>query len=105
MTTGEFVTYTNLTFLSHINLSHLQNARRQFITDGNGKLTALVLSIEQLILLDEVDDESLDEFVGMLIAGPAIRLNAIILKVLQSRNGELGTLSDNLSTRVILHAL
>ena len=41
----------------------------------------------------------------MLVAGPVVRLNAVVLEVLQHCSCELGALCDNLSTRVVLNTL
>ena len=57
MTTGKFVTDTDLTFLGNIYLCHLEDARGQFVADGDGKLLAFHLGIEQLVLLQIVDHE------------------------------------------------
>jgi len=57
----------------------------KLIADGNGQFATLQLSIEQFILLDEVDDELLDEHVLVLIIGPAITLNTIVLKGFSER--------------------
>ena len=105
MTTSKFITNLNLTLLSDINLSHLENSWWKFITDSDSKLATLQLSIELLILADIVHDQALNQSIGMFILCPTIRLYAIILQVLQSCCCELATLGDDLSTRVILHAL
>ena len=105
MTAGEFVTHTDLTFLGDIDLCHLQNTRRQFVTNGDSKLTTLILSIKQLVLLDEVDNKLLNKFIRMLILGPAIRLDAIVFEILQGGNRELGTFGDDLSTGIVFNTL
>ena len=57
VTSGKFVTHANLTLLGHINLGHLQNARGQLVTNGDSKLAALHLSIEQFVFLHVVDNQ------------------------------------------------
>ena len=41
----------------------------------------------------------------MLIVGPAAALDALIVEVLESCHGELGTLGDNLCIGIVLDAL
>ena len=96
MASGQFVAHADLTFLGHIDLSHLENARRQLVADGDGELAALEFGIEQFVLADIVADERGDEPIGMLVFGPGIRLHAVVFKVLEIRGGELGALGDDL---------
>ena len=78
MTTGQFVTDANLTLLGNIDLSHLQNTWGQLITDADGKLATLQLGIKQLVFAQVVHDELLDEHILVLVASPAVRLDAVI---------------------------
>ena len=105
MTTGELITHTNLTLFGHIYLSHLQDARRKFVTNGDSKLLTLHLSIKQLVLLHIVDDELTNEFILMLIICPLAGLDITVLQVLQVCHSELRTLRDNLCTGIVLHTL
>ena len=105
MTTSEFVAHTDLTLLGNIDLSHLQDARGQFVANGDGELLALHLGIEQLVLLHIVDDQTSDEFVLVIIIGPLVGLHVTIFQVLQVGHRELGTLRDNLSTCVVTNTL
>ena len=105
MTTSELITHTDLTFLGHIYLGHLQDTRRQFITDGDSELTALQLCIKQLVLLDVVHDQFLNEIILVLIISPAVTLDSVVLEILQRSNSELTALGDDLSTCIILHTL
>ena len=105
MTTGQLITYTDLTLLGNVNLSHLQDAVWQLITDGDCKLLTLHLGIKQLILLHEVDNQLGNELVFVLIIGPVANLYVTILKVAQGCSSKLATLGDNLSTCIVLNAL
>ena len=105
MATGELITHLDLTLLGNVNLSHLQDTRRQLITNGNGELAAVLLSGQLLVLADEVHDQMLNHVIDALIIRPAITLNTIILEVLQSGYREAATLVDDLSICVILHTL
>ena len=105
MATSHLIADAHLTLLGHINLRHLDNARGQLVTDGDGKLATLELGIEELILLDEVDDQLGDEPVDVSIAGPADELYACVFEAVEVGLGELRTLGNHLGTLVILHAL
>ena len=105
MTTCQFITDTDLTFLGNIYLSHLQNTIGQLVTNRDGKLAALQLCIQQLVLLHEVDDQLGNQLVLVLVTGPVVGLDVTILKVAQGSCRELATLGDDLSTGIVLHAL
>ena len=83
MATGELVADTNLTLLGNIDLCHLQDAGGQLVADGDGKLLALVLCVEQLELLQVIDNELGNELVLMFIVSPVAYLYVAKLKVLQ----------------------
>ena len=83
MSSGQFVAHANLTFLGDIHLSHLENARRQLVADGDGELATFKLGIQQFVLADVVHDELLYQVVRMGIVGPVVRLNAIVFQVLE----------------------
>ena len=103
MTTGEFVAYANLTFLSNIDFGHLLNARGQLVANGNGKLAALQFGIEQFVLLNVVHDELLDKLVSVLVVGPVVALDTVVLQVLQGSCGKLAALCDDFCTCVVFH--
>ena len=103
MTTSKFITYLNLTFLSDVNLSHLQNTRRKFIPNSDSKFLTLHLGIHLLVLTDEVHNQLLNKKVSMLIISPAIWLDTLIIKVLQCSYSELASLRDNLCVRVVFN--
>ena len=105
MTSGQLIADTDLTFLSHINLSHLQDAIGQLITNRNSELATLQLCIEQFIFLHEVDDQLSNQLILMLVSGPVAGLYITILKVSQSSSSEFAALRDNLSTCIVLHTL
>ncbi|CUP64868.1 Uncharacterised protein [Segatella copri] len=58
-----------------------------------------------LILADIVHNKSLNQAIGMLILSPLIRLNTIILQILQGCSSKGTALGDNLSTCIILNTL
>ena len=101
----QFVSYTDLTLLGNIYLCHLQNSRGKLVTYGDSKLLALHLSIKQLELLHEVDDQLRDKQILMGIGCPVADMYVTILKILEVGNSECTTLSDNLRTGIVLNAL
>ena len=105
MTSSQLITDTDLTFLGNIDFSHLQDARRQLITNRNGKLATLNLCIQQFVLTDVVHDKLLYQGISMLITCPVVRLNSVILKILENGCGKLAALCDNLGTSVIFDTL
>ena len=105
MTSGQLVSYADLTLLGNIYLCHLQDSRGKFVTNGDSKLLALHLSVEQLILLHEVDNQLGDKLILVSIGSPIADMHTTILKVLEVGNSECATLSDYLSTSVVLHTL
>ena len=105
MTSGEFITHTDLTLLCNVNLSHLQNTVGKFVANGNGKLTTLHLCIQHLIFLHEVDNQFSYQLILMLIICPVVALDITILKVTQSSSSELATLGDDLGTCIVLDTL
>ena len=72
MTTCKFITYLNLTLLGNVNLSHLKNTRRKFITNSNCKLATLQFCIKLLILADIVHNQSLNQTIGMIVISPVV---------------------------------
>ena len=105
MTSGKLVAHSYLTFLRNINLCHLKNAGRKLVTYGNGELSALQFGIKKLILAYIVHYELLDELIGVRVVCPSVRLDAVILEVLEYRSSKLAALCDNLRTGIILHTL
>ena len=102
---GQLVAYANLALLGHIDLGHLEYARRQLVANGYGKLLALHLGIEQLVLLHEVDDELAYELVLVLVVGPVAYLDVAVLKVLEVGDCKLAALGNYLGTGVVFDAL
>ena len=72
MTSGEFITNTNLTFLGNINFSHLQNTGRKFVSYCYGKLSAFEFCIKKFIFAYVVHYKFLNELIGMCIIRPSI---------------------------------
>ena len=105
VTSGKLITNTDLTLLGYINLSHLQDSVWQLVTDGDSELLTLHLSIKQLVLLHEVDNQLSNELVLVLIVCPVADLYVTILKVAQSCSSKLATLGDDLSTCIVLNTL
>ena len=105
MTTGQLITHTDLTFLGHIDLRHLQNAVGQLVTNRDGKLLALQFCIKQLILLHEVDDQLGNQLVLVLVVGPVTDLDVTIFQVLQGSHGKLAALGDDLRSGIVLDTL
>ena len=105
MTSGQLITYADLTLLSYIYLSHLQDAVWQLVTDSDSELLTLHLSIKQLVLLHEVDNQLGNQLVLMLVCCPVANLYIAILKVAQGCSSELATLGDDLGTGVVLNTL
>ena len=103
MTTGHLVADTNLALLGNINLSHLDDARRQFVADGEGELLALLFGIQNLVFLQVIDDKFTDEGVRVLVLCPSTQLDSSVVEVLERALGKLGTGGDNLGSHVVLH--
>jgi len=105
VTTGKLITNLDLTLLCDIDFGHLQDTGRQLITNGNGELATVLLSSKLLVLADIVHDQLLDESVDVLIIGPTVALDAIILEVLKCWHCELAALGENLRLGIVFHAL
>ena len=105
VTSGQLISDTDLTLLGNIYLSHLKDSRRKFVTNGDSKLLALHLSVEQLILLHEVDNQLGDELILVSIGSPIADMHITILKILEVGHCECATLGDYLRTSVVFHTL
>ena len=105
VTSGHLVTDTNLTFFSHIDLRHLNNAGGKFVTDGDGKLLTFQFSIEFFIFFQEVDDQITNHAALVLISNPLAKLYGRVIQCFQITTGKLRTLGYDLSSHVVLHTL
>ena len=105
MASSEFVAHADLTLLGNIYLCHLQNARGQLVTDGDGKLLALHLGIQQLVLLHIVDNQLGYQLVLMIVGCPCADMHVAILQVAQVGGGEIAALGDYLGSGVVLDSL
>ena len=105
MTSGHLVTDTDLTLLGNVDLSHLDDARRQLVTDSDSEFLTLQLCIELFIFLDEVHHQCTYQSVGVLVFCPVAQLNGSKVHVAEIGSGELGALADHFGSHVVLHAL
>ena len=71
MATCHLVTHANLALLGNVYLCHLDDARWKLITDSEGKLPAVELSGEYLVLLEIVYDKLTDKTVDMFVICPS----------------------------------
>ena len=75
MTTGHLITYADLTTLSDINLRHLDDAIRQFVTDSKVEFLTLENSVHLLIFRDIIEYALRYELVLMRISSPTLEQN------------------------------
>ena len=101
--TCHLVSNTNLTFLSDVNLCHLDDARWEFIANSEGKLLALEFCIKKLVFLEIVDDELTNQRVGVLVVCPTTELNRSIVENFKCWSNELGAFWYDFSTEAVLH--
>ena len=66
----------------------------QLVTDSNGKLLALQLGIEFLILLDEVHHQRTNQSVGMFILRPVAQLNSSEVQITEVGSRESGAFGN-----------
>ena len=102
MTTCHLITYADLTLLTDIDFSHLDDTVRQLITDGEVEFLALELRIHLLIFSNIVDDALCHEFVLMLICSPTFEEHGEEIDLVQTLLAEMLTLSDEFRTEDIL---
>ena len=105
MTTCHLITYTNLTFLSNIYFSHLNDTSRKFITDSDSKLLTFQFSIQFFVFLDKVHNQITNHTISMVITSPVTQLNRSKVKWIKIRSTELRSLSNNFCAQVVFHTL
>ena len=105
VTTCHLITDLDLTLLSDVDLSHLDDTRRQLIAHRLIELLTAEVSLVFLRLLEVVRDHLGDELVGMFVARPAREDDFIIVECFELRAGELRPLADLLDTEEVLHAV
>ena len=105
MTTGHLIPNLDLTFLSNVNLSHLNNTSRQFIADRKIKFLTSQLSIQFLIFLQIIQNHLLDKFVLISIGSPFTYLDRIIIQFFQSLARELNSLRNNFCIHIVFNSL
>ena len=105
MATGHLITYLNLTFLSNVNLCHLNDTSRQFITDSKVEFLTSQFGIQFFIFLQIVQDHLLDKFVLISIGSPFTNLNSIVIQIFQSLATKLSALRNHFSIHVVFNTL
>ena len=105
VTSCHLITDLQFTFLSHVNLSHLDNSGRKLVTDGSVILLTFNLSFDLLVLDDIIMQQVTDHIVSLLIGRPLVRVDLQEVHVLQHLVRELHSLRNNILVQVILHAL
>ena len=105
MTSCHLITDLQFTFLSHVNLSHLDNSGRKFVTNGSVILLTFNLTFDLLVLDDIVMQQVTNHIVSLLIGRPFVRVDLQEVHVLQHLVRELHALRNNILVQVILHAL
>ena len=105
MTSCHLITDLQFTFLSHVNLRHLDNSGRKLITDGSIIFLTFNLSFDLLVLDDIIMQQVTDHIVLLLISRPLIRVDLQEVHILQHLVRELHSLRNDILVQVILHAL
>ena len=105
VTTCHLITDLDLTLLSDVDLSHLDDTRGQFITHGLVELLTTEIRLVFLRLLEVVGDHLRDELIRVLVARPPREDDLVVVQSLELGAGELSTLANLLNTEEILHAV
>ena len=80
MTTRHLITYTDLTFLSNIYFSHLDNTGRKLITDRDSKLLTFQFGIQFFILLNIIHHQVTNHTISVFVTCPITQLDRCKIK-------------------------
>ena len=94
MASCHLVADTDLALLGDIDFCHLDDARGEFVANGERKLLAVKFGCKNLVLLEVVDDELADEFIRVFIICPSCELYSCIVNVVKSTCNEFGAAWD-----------
>ena len=105
MSTCHLIPDLDLTLLSDIDLSHLDDTGRKFVTHRFVELLTTKIGLVFLRLLQVVGDDFGDELIGMFVARPAREDDLVIVQRLEFCARELRPLTDLLDPKEVLHAV
>ena len=105
MSTCHLIPDLDLTLLSDVDLSHLDDTRGKFIPHRFFELLMTKIGLVFLRLLQVVGDDFGDELIGMFVARPAREDDLVIVQCFELRTRELCSLADLLDTEEVLHAV